>query len=201
MHVPQLSVVEAILVLLLGLLYLFYGWQVFGVMVTTSGVLVGAAIGYYLSLRLGIRPYILTALTGITGGLVSVPARRVTVFLLAGICGGGVAVWLVYMGTGQAYSLATILAGLGGFLLLGILAALFLRPVVVGVSSLVGAVGCSWATAIFAGRLAPGALHPYWRGVPVIMIGLAVVLLALGVASQATTVSSAQKQKAPRGER
>jgi len=134
--------IVSVLVFVIGLLFLFFGWQTYRVSWVVTGVLVGGAVGLGIAFTLDVVfdvkiPALVLALPfGIVLGLLTHRLEKLGAFLVGGLCG---AVPLLasphIVGTGTGVFIA---AG-GTFILGGVLAILLWKPMIIVSFCVVGA--------------------------------------------------------------
>jgi hypothetical protein len=170
--------VQLLVLLVFGLLQLFFGYPLFRFLVILAGAAVGFAYG----------PALLTGLTGRPGE----PWMALTAALVAAVVLGllaWLAFWVVVFlwGASIGYSVtdaatATILLPILGALVLGVLAVLFQRILIVVLTALSGA----WLTAVASGELiglAPPRTPHFDAAEPLFLV-LVLALAAIGAAVQ-----------------
>ncbi len=129
----------AVLLILLGLVYLLFGFAIVKVLVTFDAALLGGLFGALLGDRLGGSGAALPGaiVAGLLAAAAAWPTLRESVAVLGGLLGGvlGVVVWrLVDLDPSFGWS-----GGLTGVVLCGLLSLLLFRPCVMTYTSLQGA--------------------------------------------------------------
>lgn len=105
----------ALLILLLGVVYLLYGWTFYKPLITLNAGVVGAYLGALLGFRAGSA-----LLGGIMGGIllasIAYPMMKWSVAIIGGVVGAmfGATIWLS-AGQASAYAWSGALTGLVGF--------------------------------------------------------------------------------------
>jgi hypothetical protein len=169
---------QLLVLLVFGLLQLFFGYPLFRILVVLAGAAIGFAYGPAL-------------LTGLTGRPVE-PWMAATAALVAAIV-LGVLAWLAFWavvflwGASVGYSLldaasATILLPILGAILLGVLAVVFQRILIVALTALTGA----WLTTVTVGELiglAPPR-RPRFDEVEPLLLVVVLALALLGAITQ-----------------
>jgi hypothetical protein len=145
--------IGAAMLLTQGALWLFYGWKLYRFFASVVTALVAAVVGtYFVSPHFAekyalIPPFVMA----IVGGILAIPLHRAAAFLLTGALGAvaGVAVGVVFCHVPLAItSRPAIACAAAGFLIAGIPAAIFLRVIVVFLTSAYGAIAAMAAAVI-----------------------------------------------------
>ncbi|NOZ19708.1 MAG: TMEM198/TM7SF3 family protein [Planctomycetes bacterium] len=164
-----------------GLVYLFWGWQLYRFTLTMAAALVGGVGTAIVAQTWGYPAFIPALVGGTVFALLAVPLQKVAVFILGGICGAGVG----FISSSYFQSEAVfIFWALFGFLLLGGLAVRFFRPMVIVGTCITGAWSITHALAVFFRRLPPDASGMDMFAYPLSYVILFVCLFWLGVISQ-----------------
>lgn len=176
--VTEINTVQLLLLLAFGLLQLFFGYPLFRILVVMAGAAVGWTYGPAL-------------LTGLTGRPVE-PWMALSAALAAAVVLGLLA-WLAYWavvflwGAGIGFSIldagsSTLLLPLLGALVVGVLAVVFQRILIVTLTALSGA----WITTISATSLLGlgPPTSPRFDAVEPLLLGIVLVLAVVGAIAQ-----------------
>jgi len=176
-----------------GIVFLFFGWGLYRVSLVSWGVLIGGSIGagIALGLRYGFSIHVPTLVLsiplGIMMGLIALKLEKVGAFFVGGLCG---AIPLLSGRTvlGEGYGIY-VAAGLA-FLLGGILAVLFWKPMIILSLSVIGAFlvahGALYGDEAFSSGNLRGiaAAHPYWTATAVGLLTFVGVYFQSGAAKE-----------------
>lgn len=133
----DMGVGSSILLMLMGVVYLMYGYKMFKHLVLLNAALIGGYIGAILGVRFGGYPLAGGILGVIAAVSAAYPLMKWAVAVMGGICGAmaGAAVWLV-VGLEPDFAWAGALTGLVG---LGMLSFILFRGSIIMYTSLQGA--------------------------------------------------------------
>ena len=182
----QMGPGTALLLILLGAVYLLYGWAIFKILITLNVAIVGAYVGAMLGQRIG--GFALAG--GVVGALITAavayPLMKWAVAVMGGICGAlvGASAWL---SAGQPADLAWAgaLTGLVGF---GMFSFILFRGSIIMYTSIqgalmviVGLLGLAFKYQDFSPRIAQGV-----GGQPIMLPLLVLIPTILGLIYQQT---------------
>lgn len=133
----QMAVGTSILLVLLGLVYMLYGWNMFKPLITVNAALVGIYAGALLGSRYG-HAFVGGMLGCLVCGCSTLPLMKWAVAVIGGICGAllGAALWKI-AGQDPGFAWAGAMTGLVGF---GLLSFILFRGSIIMYTSLQGAV-------------------------------------------------------------
>jgi len=180
----QWSTVEAILLILIGIVFATAGWTVFGLAIILLGALGGAYLGMLASAKFVVHPAIAVAAGALLCGLAAVLLKRVAVFFAAGACGAGFTLWAFTAFYPAASStLSLVITGIV-FAVSGTFAAFLLRPVIIIATALGGGASVALGAMSLAERHAPATLASRWGTISIIGVTAFVAASLLGIVAQ-----------------
>jgi hypothetical protein len=132
----EMGIGTAILITLLGVIYLLYGWSMFKGLIMLNAVIVGGYIGAVIGLRVGGYALVGVLLGAIAAGAATWPLMKWAVAVMGGICGAfvGAAVWLT-ANLDPTFAWAGAMTGLVGF---GLFAFILFRGSIIMYTSIQG---------------------------------------------------------------
>ncbi len=175
------AIVLAGLCFLIGAVFVFWGWKIFRVALALMGALVGWAIGGIIAAPLGLGAVFVAALLAVVCGLLALFLARVGVFLVAGMWAA-----LLVLGANdliQAAAARYVAAGVA-FVVVGCLALLLWRPVIIFLLARFGAGLVADAAAMAADLFKPGAAARWETAHPWITFLAIVVVACIGLYHQ-----------------
>ena len=156
------STPEAILLILIGLIFAAAGWTVFGLSVVLAGALAGTYLGVLAAEKFQIDFRIAVVAGALVCGLAAVLLKRVAIFFVAGICGAGFSWWgfaALYPAASETLRLVVTAVV---FTASGTLAAFLLRPVIIIATAFGGGASVALGAMSLAERYAPLSLAGRW---------------------------------------
>ena len=128
--------------MVVGLLFLFFGWRIYRITLVTFGLLVGAALGFRLgewaavrfTIDSGMLPLAFAAVVGLLLGCLAIPFVKLMVFIFCGLMG---AVFVSYLCERLGFG-SSILWTLGSFVILGLISVALIRHAMILFTSLSG---------------------------------------------------------------
>jgi len=132
----DMSIGTGILLLIMGVVYLLYGWSMFKWLVTINAGIIGGYIGAAVGQRYG-YPLAIGTLCCIVAASITLPLMKWAVAVVGGICGAlvGAAIWRT-VGLEPTLAWAGAMTGLVGF---GMLSFILFRGSIIMYTSLQGA--------------------------------------------------------------
>jgi len=196
---PCLTVYEehplvAVLVLLpVGLAFLLWGYRLYRVLVVLAFLGLGAVLGLMLTPYLAVAPVIPAAIGAVVLGLVAWPLHRMAWGLLGGAVfstvAAGVATYLAV-----ANPVHLVLVSVGGFILGSVLTVLVMKPLIIVITSLVGALTVGVGTLRLV-TLWPAAGEPILRTIDTYAVVPVAVVLGLAAVGSAMQMFGASEKK------
>lgn len=133
----DMGIGTCILLILVGAVYLMYGWSIFKILITLNSALIGAYVGVLLGARAG--GYLLPGglLGAAIASVVAWPMMKWAVAVIGGLCGAfvGASLWQT-CGQDPAFAWAGAMTGLVGF---GMLSFILFRGSIITYTSIQGA--------------------------------------------------------------
>jgi len=160
-----------------GVMYLFWGWQLRRFTLAAAGAILGGLVGIYVSRSAGYPMLICAGIGVLVFGVLAAPLQKVSAFILGGLCGA--AFGLVLTGS-YLESNVMLFWVILGFITAGGLAVRFFKPIIVIGTSLLGSYCVTHALAFYLHRINTGGGAPY----PWPFVVLFFCLMALGIICQ-----------------
>ncbi|MGO8703924.1 MAG: hypothetical protein ACLQVA_08900 [Candidatus Brocadiia bacterium] len=175
------AIVLAGLCLLIGAVFIFWGWKIFRVALALMGALVGWAVGLAIAAPLGLGAVVVALPLAIICALLALFLVRVGVFLIAGM-------WAALLVLGatdliQAAAARYVAAGVA-FFVIGVLALLLWRPVIIFLLAMFGAGLVADAAAMTADLFKPGAAARWETAHPWLMFLAIIIVACIGLYHQ-----------------
>jgi hypothetical protein len=172
--VPQ--IVLAGLSFLIGAVFIFWGWKIYRVALALMGALVGWTVGVVIAAPLGVAAIFVALPLAVIGGLLAMLLQQVGVFFVAGLWGA-----LLVLGAHEMIHAAgaRYLAAGVAFFVVGVLAVLLWRPMIIFLLAMFGAGLVADAAAMTADLFKPGAAARWETAHP--WITFAAILFVAGV--------------------
>ena len=167
--------------IVLGMVYLFFGWRTYKFTVVLTGAIIGFACGLLIAEVFELRPIVPALICALLYGLIAWPLQKVVLFLMGGLVGAAI---VSVAARGHLLPFETLLAALVGFILAGIIALWLLKPMVITLTAMYGAASCVLGFGILIARLKAGFfdVEAFCTSTTALLIFLAVA--AIGVVSQ-----------------
>jgi hypothetical protein len=133
----QMGTGSAILIVIIGVVYLMYGWTMFRGLVLLNAMLIGAYVGVLVGSRYSTYPLAGGLIGAVVAGITTWPLMKWAVAVIGGLVGAvlGASVWMA-AGLEPTYSWAGALTGLVGF---GLFSFILFRASIIMYTSLQGA--------------------------------------------------------------
>lgn len=180
----QWSTPEALLLIVIGIIFAAAGWTIFGLAIILLGALGGAYLGMLASANFVIHPALAIAAGALVCGLAAVLLKRIAVFFAAGACGAGFTLWAFSAFYPAASStLSLVITGVV-FAVSGTLAAFLLRPVIIIATAFGGGASVALGAMSLAERHAPSTLAGRWGTVSIIGVTAFIAASIFGVVAQ-----------------
>jgi len=180
----QWSTPEALLLIVIGIIFAAAGWTIFGLAIILLGALGGAYLGMLASANFVIHPALAVAAGALVCGLAAVLLKRIAVFFAAGACGAGFTLWAFSAFYPAASStLSLVITGVV-FAVSGTLAAFLLRPVIIIATAFGGGASVALGAMSLAERHAPSTLAGRWGTVSIIGVTAFIAASIFGVVAQ-----------------
>ncbi|MGD0999280.1 MAG: hypothetical protein ABSA67_01160 [Candidatus Brocadiia bacterium] len=175
------AIVLAGLCLLIGAVFVFWGWKIFRVALALMGALVGWAAGLAIAAPLGLGAVIVALPLAIICALLALFLVRLGVFLVAGM-------WAALLVLGaqeliQAAAARYVAAGVA-FIVIGALAVLLWRPVIIFILAMFGAGLIADAAGMTADLFKPGAAARWETAHPWLMFLAIIIVACIGLYHQ-----------------
>jgi len=175
------GIVLAGLCLLIGAVFVFWGWRLWRVALAVMGALVGWAVGVAVAAPLGIAAVFIALPLAILCGLLALSLQYVGVFLICGLWG----VFLVLGAHEMIHAAAArYIAAVVAFFVVGGLAVAFWRPMIIFLLAMFGAGLVADAATLTADLFRPGAAARWETAHPWIMLAVIIVVAAIGLYHQ-----------------
>ena len=178
------STPEAVLLILIGLIFAAAGWTVFGLSVVLAGALAGTYLGMLAAEKFQIDFRIAVVAGALVCGLAAVLLKRVAIFFVAGICGAGFSWWgfaALYPAASETLRLVVTAVV---FTASGTLAAFLLRPVIIIATAFGGGASVALGAMSLAERYAPLSLAGRWGTVSIIGVSAFLAASLFGIVAQ-----------------
>jgi hypothetical protein len=177
--VPQ--IVLAGLCFLIGAVFIFWGWKIYRVALTLMGALVGWTVGVVIAAPLGVAAIFVALPLAVVCGLLAMLLQQVGVFLVAGLWGA-----FLVLGAHEMIQAAgaRYLAAAVAFFVVGILAVLLWRPMIIFLLAMFGAGLVADAAAMTADLFKPGTAGRWETAHPWMMFAAILVVAGIGLYHQ-----------------
>jgi len=196
----QVVLSVSVVMLIVGLLALLYGWKLYKVLVIVATALAGAYLGWYLAHDYKLLPekiqFFGPLVLGLLGAVLAIPLQKAAVFFIGASIGfvslGPLAADMIWKAPDQPTLTQYLITGGIAFIVMGILTLLMFRPMVMIATSMFGATLASSA----AVQIVQTVWYPdkdMFSLYPVALAGVFMGLTVGGVIFQA--VSSGKKKK------
>jgi hypothetical protein len=175
------EIVLAGLCFLIGAVFVFWGWKIYRVALVLMGALVGWAVGLAIAAPLGVAAVFVAVPLAVICGLLAMFVQQVGVFLVAGL-------WAALLVLGaheliQAAAARYVAAGVA-FFVVGALALLLWRPVIIFLLAMFGAGLVADAATMTADLFKPGAAARWETAHPWIMFAAIIFVACIGLYHQ-----------------
>ena len=164
-----------------GAVFVFWGWKIYRAALIVMGALVGWAIGVVVAAPLGIGALLVAVPLAVLCAVLAGFLQQVGVFLIAGL-------WAALLMLGARDLIHTdaarYLAAAGAFFVIGGLAVLLWRPVIIFLLAMFGAWLVAYAAGMTADLFSPGAWPRWERAHPLITLAAIVIVAAIGLYHQ-----------------
>ncbi|MFI5380543.1 MAG: hypothetical protein ACHRHE_14700 [Tepidisphaerales bacterium] len=134
----QMGTGSAILIIIMGIVYLLYGWSMFRGLILLNAVLIGAYVGVIVGSRYSTYPLAGGLIGAVVAGVTTWPLMKWAVAVIGGLVGAilGASVWTA-ANLDSTYAWAGALTGLVGF---GLFSFILFRASIIMYTSLQGAI-------------------------------------------------------------
>ena len=193
---PAAPVATLVLLAVMGLVYLLLGWRFYRFVLVLTLVLVGGALGAAVADHFGIHPLWLALPLGVAAGLLVVWIERIGAFVLGGLAGAvPVIASQTYFSSATTFNLAVIAA----FLIMGSFTVLFLQPMIVLGTSVIGAATIEHVGLLLVARIRPELAYRIVTQFPAVVVGVFFAMVVIGILCQTRTLP--EDRGRPQGDR
>jgi hypothetical protein len=175
------AIILAGLSLLVGAVFVFWGWKIYRVALALMGALVGWAVGGVIAAGLGVPGVFVALPLAVICGFLAIFLQKVGVFLVCGLWGAFLVLGAHEMIQGAA---ARCLAAGVAFFVVGILAVLLWRPMVTFLLAMFGAGLIANAANMTADLFKPGAAAGWEKAHPWLTLAAILVVAGIGLYHQ-----------------